>query len=672
MFKYEEKTIYVTRGDVGSFEVTADFKAGDIVRFKVTAKKDCEKVVCQRDFEVSEDTSSIEIALDDEATRLGDVISKPTDYWYEVELNPDTNPQTIIGYDEDGAKILRLFPEGADVNGEDIEVVGKKTLQELVEYALYEAKESGEFDGPQGIQGEPGHTPERGVDYWTEADKEEITSEVLFQVKPEFANSIEECTDTTKMYVLPDGYLYAYMMTETEGGLPAFTNCASPTSDDWQYGYRYRDDGVLATATSANSFVSNFIPCKQGDIIRIKGVKDAMPIDTEIGAHTWMKVKPYDAGGNELGPSKAAYYLTQPYSRALGKSLAQAVSKSDDDVYSYEIFWVSATESTVKQAEFSADVAQIRVSGVYAGSASDVIITVNEEIVYTEPTIGYQWANTGHAFVSSDYEDRIVALEQESDAASAEISDLHERVNYSVGEIYGLKIAITDLQNQVKSGARWFALGDSITQGYASIANGDGTPGYIITDPVNRWVNIVAQMNGYELTNYGIGGTGYLQGEKNARVLVDTIDFSECDFVTLAYGVNDWKNAVNIGSMDDDIASGGSMVANMRYVIKKILADNPYCKIFVITPINCRSLGNYTTNWGINYKGAAANSLGLEDIFQRQKEVCEYHGIELIDMTHSSIINRENIKTILADYVHPTVEGHKMMARELASKIHFK
>lgn len=188
MFKYEEKTIYVTRGDVGSFEVTADFKAGDIVRFKVTAKKDCEKVVCQRDFEVSEDTSSIEIALDDEATRLGDVISKPTDYWYEVELNPDTNPQTIIGYDEDGAKILRLFPEGADVNGEDIEVVGKKTLQELVEYALLEAKESGEFDGPQGIQGETGpqgpagpqgetgYTPVLGVDYWTEADKKEIES----------------------------------------------------------------------------------------------------------------------------------------------------------------------------------------------------------------------------------------------------------------------------------------------------------------------------------------------------------------------------------------------------------------------------------------------------------------------------------------------------------------
>jgi hypothetical protein len=62
------------------------------------------------------------------------------DYWYEVELNPDEDCQTIVGYDEDGAKVLRLFPEGADVNAEDIEVVGKKTIDELVTAALIESE----------------------------------------------------------------------------------------------------------------------------------------------------------------------------------------------------------------------------------------------------------------------------------------------------------------------------------------------------------------------------------------------------------------------------------------------------------------------------------------------------------------------------------------------------
>jgi hypothetical protein len=47
--------------------------------------------------------------------KIGDVISKHKDYWYEVVLNDDTLPQTIIGYDEDGAKLFRLFPEGDDI-----------------------------------------------------------------------------------------------------------------------------------------------------------------------------------------------------------------------------------------------------------------------------------------------------------------------------------------------------------------------------------------------------------------------------------------------------------------------------------------------------------------------------------------------------------------------------
>ena len=119
----EDRSIYVTRGDVLYFGVTAvdqngdayTFRPGDVVRFKVTAKKNCDKVVLQKTVEVETYAESVEIFLDGNDTKIGKVISKPVDYWYEVELNPDTCPQTIIGYDdEDGAKIFRLYPEGGD------------------------------------------------------------------------------------------------------------------------------------------------------------------------------------------------------------------------------------------------------------------------------------------------------------------------------------------------------------------------------------------------------------------------------------------------------------------------------------------------------------------------------------------------------------------------------
>ena len=118
----DDLSIYATRGDIVFFTVTAEddgkpykFQAGDVVRIKIYGKKDAEKVALQKDFPVTEETESVEIFLNEEDTKIGEVISKPKDYWYEVELNPFTNPQTIIGYDEDGAKVFKLFPEGDDI-----------------------------------------------------------------------------------------------------------------------------------------------------------------------------------------------------------------------------------------------------------------------------------------------------------------------------------------------------------------------------------------------------------------------------------------------------------------------------------------------------------------------------------------------------------------------------
>lgn len=131
----DDLSIYVTRGDEAAFSVSAEdngeafvFHPGDIVRFKVFGKKDPGNVVLQKDVAVTDETLRVEVVLSGKDTKIGDTISKPTDYWYEVEVNPDTNPQTIIGYDEDGAKVFRLFPEGKDLDvpetdPEDIPVV---------------------------------------------------------------------------------------------------------------------------------------------------------------------------------------------------------------------------------------------------------------------------------------------------------------------------------------------------------------------------------------------------------------------------------------------------------------------------------------------------------------------------------------------------------------------
>ncbi|MBQ4263136.1 MAG: hypothetical protein IJB83_02690 [Bacilli bacterium] len=124
MFKIDKtsKQISLTRGDVAQIEVSAlnedgtdyTFNEGDIIRFKVIKRKECNSVELQKDVEVNEAGTIVNISLTSEDTKIGGLINKPVKYWYEVEVNPETNCQTIIGYDEDGEKIFMLYPEGSE------------------------------------------------------------------------------------------------------------------------------------------------------------------------------------------------------------------------------------------------------------------------------------------------------------------------------------------------------------------------------------------------------------------------------------------------------------------------------------------------------------------------------------------------------------------------------
>ena len=118
-FVEQDKTVHITRGDAAVFAVGAKrdgvaytFQPGEVVRLCVYGKKNCTDVVLQRDVVVAEATERVNIMLSKEDTKIGKKVNKPVDYWYEVELNPDTYPQTIVGYDEDGAKIFKVYPEG--------------------------------------------------------------------------------------------------------------------------------------------------------------------------------------------------------------------------------------------------------------------------------------------------------------------------------------------------------------------------------------------------------------------------------------------------------------------------------------------------------------------------------------------------------------------------------
>lgn len=212
---------------------------------------------------------------------------------------------------------------------------------------------------------------------------------------------------------------------------------------------------------------------------------------------------------------------------------------------------------------------------------------------------------------------------------------------------------------------RWYSLGDSIAQGYYYDSNG------LQLDSSNGWAAVAARENGWSLSNQAVGGSGYVQPATvgdglNARDHVDTIDFSDAELVTLAYGVNDWKGNCPLGSMSDDVAAGGTFYSNMRYCIEKILSDQPCARVVVISPINCCAYGTTEDNWGIGYEFDGGT---LEEFFAAECEICAYYGIEFVDLLHGSTVNRINAPEVLADGVHPSLACHRLLGIEIAGKL---
>lgn len=215
---------------------------------------------------------------------------------------------------------------------------------------------------------------------------------------------------------------------ETGGGytnlLPVATNTDRKTiyggdydgdgdNDGYLKGQRLSSSGGLTALASA--CVSGFIPASEGNVLRIKNIK---PIPT----------------------STSAYVITYNSSNAKvqHKSLGTTSDFSD---------W--ATPASTPYVTYKDGVLTIPLTSEYFGTGFNAIrfsagtidatsiVTINEEIVEggkTEIVTEYTWASTGHAFVPADYEDRIIAAEEQIAKNTAAIASFtgNGLLNYDI------------------------------------------------------------------------------------------------------------------------------------------------------------------------------------------------------------------------------------------------
>lgn len=131
----DETTIYLTRGDATGtdYNVLAfkfpiwnpdteeeenyEFKTTDKITFTIFEKKGyTKKEILSKEFTIGslgyvEPTQYPELVLTSTDTKKFELLNKPKTYWYDIVLNDTT---TIIGYDDDGAKRLIVYPEAEE------------------------------------------------------------------------------------------------------------------------------------------------------------------------------------------------------------------------------------------------------------------------------------------------------------------------------------------------------------------------------------------------------------------------------------------------------------------------------------------------------------------------------------------------------------------------------
>ena len=249
--------------------------------------------------------------------------------------------------------------------------------------------------------------------FWKETDgKEYVDSEItdleirvgqqhlLFaegETVEEALTWLETNGDTTKVYVLPDGFFYEYKETIVETGGVAYTNLL-PTATDTDrttiyngVGYsdgstRLSSSGSTSSATAEAMRASGFIaPVVEGDIVRIKNMNAVSGVNAYCIAYDSSNTK---TNYQTLGVSGTVWQTTQSW--------------CDYDSEN-NLFTITMTSEL-----FGSNFNAIRFSG---GITEDTIVTVNEEIKEGGGTaIVETWASSGQAFVPTEYDSQIANL----------------------------------------------------------------------------------------------------------------------------------------------------------------------------------------------------------------------------------------------------------------------
>lgn len=268
---------------------------------------------------------------------------------------------------------------------------------------LEQGNTGSEADFIASLKGDKG---DKGDSYTlTEEDKAEIVETVKAEVplvktaeQPTFVNSIDEMTDTSKVYVMPDGYLWKYGETENYNLLKL---------SEVSYSSRLQDDVEGIISSNTQNVVTGWIPVEYGKYYTPSVLLDGSRIAGSNVFNLVRRVNLKLSDGSIVVYSASDIDTNNPVESHVANNTIRILYENAVAVMIH--LYISGND--ISTAEKLGAYQPMVVEGNSVDDATNKSLTY-EYIDGDEESVA-EWSNTGLNYnLPSDYEERIIKLEK--------------------------------------------------------------------------------------------------------------------------------------------------------------------------------------------------------------------------------------------------------------------
>ena len=226
-------------------------------------------------------------------------------------------------------------------------------------------------------------------------------------------------------------------------------------------------------------------------------------------------------------------------------------------------------------------------------------------------------------------------------------SSINERtINKTLVSFYGANVIPPEKLNEYQ-GVKWTVVGDSLTE--------------INSRSSKFYHEYIADELGFEVTNMGVGGTGYKRkDDTNSAFYQRILNIpTDTEVVTIFGSFNDLGSGVPIGNADD--TGTDTLAGAINTTIDRLLDILPLVPLGIMSPTPWHT----TLPWDENNQGSQYVAL-LESI-------CRRRGLPYLDLYHTSGLRpwEESYRTLVynkdpvGNGTHPNEIGHELISKRI-------